>query len=163
CDEALGPQRLIRPAGAEREEHVAARATGQGSNRAGQEQLRAGGGIGRVGAGHIERAEEAGGQGLAQIVLDQLHRHPAGRRPPAGMASPARPAGVSRTGRARSTTPRLRSSLHTAATIGTGSSASLPTSRAATGSWCAITRSTSLTPADPSASPTAEATSATTT
>src|SRR5512132_1094046 len=60
-------------------------------------------------------------------------------RPAAGMASPARPAGVSRTGRARSTTPRLRSSLHTAATIGTGRSASPPAEATS-----ATTTSTSL-------------------
>src|SRR5262249_34343025 len=91
------------------------------------------------------------------------HSPPIHGPPAAGTASPARPAGVSRTGRARSTTPRLRSPLPTAPTIGTGSSPSRPAPRAATGSWCAITRSTSLTPAGPSASPTAEATSATTT
>src|SRR5262249_16327078 len=34
-----------------------------------------------VGARHVELPEQAGGQGLAQIVLDHLHRHHAGRRP----------------------------------------------------------------------------------
>ena len=81
-------------------------------------------------------------------------------RSAAGAASRSRPAGVSRTGRVRSTTPRLRSSLQTAATIGTGSSAMRLTSRTATGSLRAIARSTSPTPASPSASPTAAATSA---
>ncbi len=85
--------------------------------------------------------------------------------PAPGVSCPVRlgrPAGVSCTGRARSTTPRLRSSLQTATTIGTGSSARRLTSRAATGSCRAMTRSTSATPAGPSASPTAAATSATT-
>ena len=47
---------------------------GERRHRAGQEQLRTGGGVGRVGAGHIEPAEQAGRQRLPQIVLDQLHR-----------------------------------------------------------------------------------------
>ena len=76
------------------------------------------------------------------------------RRRPRGRAS------VSRTGRDRSTTPRLRSSLQIAVTIGTGSSASWLTARTATGSVRLIARITSLTPAGPSASPVAAATSA---
>ena len=72
----------------------------------------------------------------------------------------SRPASVSRTGRDRSTTPRLRSSLQIAVTIGTGSSASWLTARTATGSVRLMARITSLTPAGPSASPVAAATSA---
>ncbi len=61
-----------------------------------------------------------------------------------------------------STTPRLRSSLQAAATIGTGSSASLATSRTAAGSASSTADRMSRMPASPSARPTAAATSATT-
>src|SRR5215472_16189724 len=67
---------------------------------------------------------------------------------------------VSRTGLEESTTARLRSSLQTAVTIGTGSSASRLIWLVGTGSCLAIASITSRTPASPSARPTAAATSA---
>src|SRR5258706_8999650 len=67
---------------------------------------------------------------------------------------------VSLTGLVLSMPPRLRSSLQTAATIGTGSSASRAIWLVGTGSWGATATSTSRTPDSPSARPTATATSA---
>src|SRR5579859_4842508 len=89
--------------------------------------------------------------------LQHAHSISSAGRPAARIA---RAAGVSLTGRDLSMTPRLRSSLHTAAAIGTGSPARRPIWLVATGSARATTRSTSRTPDAPSARPTAMATSA---
>ena len=68
---------------------------------------------------------------------------------------------VSRVGRSSATTECLRSSPQTAATIGTGSSASRLMRRVEMGSRRASVASTVRTPRSPSASPTAAATSRT--
>src|SRR5581483_9442545 len=80
-----------------------------------------------------------------------------------GDASRRRPSIVYCTGRSSATSPCLRSSLHTAATIGTGKSAALARARTDTGSSRASADVTASTPRTPSASPTALATSSTTT
>ena len=76
---SLGAQGLVRPARAEREEHVPARLGRQAGDRAGQEQLGSGDRVRRVGAGHVEPAGQAAGQRAAQVVLDQLGVHPGAR------------------------------------------------------------------------------------
>jgi len=58
---------------------VPARLGREGGDRAGQEQLSPGHGVGRVGAGYVESGGQAAGQRAAQVVLDKLCFN-AGRR-----------------------------------------------------------------------------------
>ena len=77
---AAGCGACLGPPGAEREEHVLPAARGQRGHRPGQEQLRPGHRVGRVGAGHVEAPDQVRGQRLAQVVPDQPQIEAARRR-----------------------------------------------------------------------------------
>jgi hypothetical protein len=78
-DGLLDRERLVRPAGAEGEEHVPAWFGSQRRHRAGQEQLGARDRVRRVGHDHVEGAGQSRRQWLAQVVPHEFHLRP-GRR-----------------------------------------------------------------------------------